>query len=182
MRIFHISVPLVCLIYHFILVVITIVNYVVFARLQQTPAELRGAYLAFSAIEAVAFGGFGGPLFVYAYKYGKTSTARIGRLLCGVSIMFLFSSLPMLIIELVQLLSFNGELRHALDGTVFLLHGIAAAFGGCTAWFAYMRVVARHLQSWRGPERQIVDDSDNFRSREVQLRLVKRSQQQPETI
>lgn len=171
-----------CLIYHFIVVIITIVNYVVFARLQNTPQELRDAYLGFSIIEVVAYGGCAAPLFVYAYKYGKTSTARLGRLHGGIAIMFFFSSLPLLIIELVQLLTLNSGLVSALDGVVFLLHGIAAAFGGFISWFAYMRIVARYLQRWRGPERQIADDAENGPGKEVQLRLVHRSPSQPETI
>ncbi|CBZ28374.1 conserved hypothetical protein [Leishmania mexicana MHOM/GT/2001/U1103] len=182
MHIFRISVPLMCLFYHFILVIISFANYIVFVRLQSTSRALRDAYLAFCVVETVAYGACAGPLFVYSYKYGKTSTSRIGRLLCGIVVMFLLASLPMTIIEMTLFLSFDLELRHALDGTVFFLHAIAAAFGGFISWFAYMRVVARFLQRWRGPERQIPDDSEIPPTTDVQLHLVKRSQWQPETI
>ncbi|GET89929.1 hypothetical protein, conserved [Leishmania tarentolae] len=182
MHIFRISVPLMCLFYHFILVIISFVNYVIFVRRQDTSQALRDAYLAFCVVETVAYGTCAGPLFVYAYKYGKTSTTRLGRLLLGIAVMFLLSSLPMMCIEMAQFLSFDSEIRHVLDGTVFFLHAIAAVCGGVTSWFAYMRVVARSLQRWRGPERQILDDSEIPPTINAQLHLVKRSQWQPETI
>ncbi|KPA85567.1 hypothetical protein ABB37_01831 [Leptomonas pyrrhocoris] len=182
MHFFKLSVPLACLIYHFILVTITQVNYVLFIRFQNTALELRQAYLAFSVIGIVAYGACAGPLFVYAYKYGSTWSLRLGRLLCGIAVMFVFSSLPMLIIELVQLLYFDGHFKHALDGMCFVLHLLAAGAGGCTSWFAYLRAAARCLQNWRGPERQIVDEAENIPTKEFQLKLVKRSQLQPQTI
>ncbi|KAG5499739.1 hypothetical protein GH5_03873 [Leishmania sp. Ghana 2012 LV757] len=182
MHIFRISVPLVCLFYHFIVVIITFVNFAIFVRLQITSEKRRDAYLAFSVIEAVAYGACAGPLFVYAYKYGETPTARMGCLLWGIAIMFLFSSLPLLIIELIQFLSSGYQLRHTLDGIVFFLHGIAATVGGCTSWFAYMHVVARDLQRWRGPERQIAEDSENLFGKDAELGLVKCFQRQSEAI
>ncbi|CAJ1009880.1 hypothetical protein Q4I28_005194 [Leishmania naiffi] len=182
MRVLRISVPLMCFFYHFVVMIVTFVNYIIVVRLQDSPQVLRSAYLAFCVIEAVAYATGAGPLFVYSYKYGKTSADRLSRLLCGIAIMFLFSSVPMLFIEVAQFLSFDYQFRHPLDGTVFFLHGIAWIFGGCIAWFAYMRVVADYLQRWRGPERQIIDDSGIMPSKDVQLHLVKRSQRQPKSI
>ncbi|CAC9501612.1 conserved hypothetical protein [Leishmania infantum JPCM5] len=182
MHIFRVSVPLMCLFYHFVVVIISFANYIIFVKLQGTPRALCDAYLALCVVETVAYGACAGPLFVYSYKYGKTSTARLGRLLGGIVVMFLLSSLPMVIIETALFLSFDLELRHSLDGTVFFLHATAAVFGGFTTWFAYMRVVARFLQRWRGPERQIADDSEIPPTKDVQLHLVRRSQWQPETI
>lgn len=182
MHLFKLSVPLACLIYHFILVIITLVNYVVFVRYQTMDPMLRQAYLAFSIIGIVAYGACSAPLFVYAYKYGRTWSLRLGRLLIGIAVMFLLSSLPMLIIELVLLLSFDGNFRYPLDGICFILHLLAAGAGGCTSWFAYLRAAARYLQNLRGPERQITDEAENIANKEFQLRLVRRSGTQPQTI
>lgn len=182
MHLFKLSVPLACLLYHFILVIITLVNYVVFVRYQDTALELRQAYLAFSVIGIVAYAACSAPLFVYAYKYGRTWSLRLGRLLIGIAVMFCCSSMPMLIIELIQLLGFDGNFKHPLDGICFILHMLAAGVGGCTSWFAYLRAAARYLQDWRGPERQIVDEAENIPNRDFQLRLVRRTQLQPRTI
>ncbi|KPI88300.1 hypothetical protein ABL78_2599 [Leptomonas seymouri] len=182
MHLFKLSVPLACLLYHFILVIITLVNYITFVRYQNTAQELRTAYLAFSVIGIIAYGTCSAPLFVYAYKYGRTWSLRLGRLLLGIAVMFLFSSLPMLVIELVQLLLFDCKFKHPLDGMCFVLHLIAAGVGGCISWFAYLRAAARCLQNWRGPERQITDEAENMPNKEFQLKLVKRSQLQPQTI
>lgn len=182
MHLFKLSVPLACLLYHFVLAIITLMNYVVFVRFQDIVSELRQAYLAFSIIGIIAYVVCSAPLFVYAYKYGRTWSLRLGRLLIGIAVMFLFSSLPMLIIELVQLLYFGGKFKHPLDGICFILHLLAAGAGGCTSWFAYLRAVTRYLQDWRGPERQIVDDTENIPNKEFQVRLVRRSQLQPQTI
>ncbi|KAG5474912.1 hypothetical protein CUR178_04362 [Leishmania enriettii] len=182
MHFFRISVPLVCLLYHFIVVIITFVNFATFVRLEITSEKLRDAYLAFSVIEAVAYGACAGPLFVYAYKYSETPTARMGCLLCGIAIMFLLSSLPLLMIELIQFLFLGYQPRHPLDVIVFILHGVAATVGGCTSWFAYMHVVARGLQRWRGPERQIAEESENVFGKDVQLGLVKCFRRQSEAI
>lgn len=182
MHFFKLSVPLACLFYHFILVIITLVNYVIFVRFQDTALPLRQAYLAFSVIGIVVYAACSAPLFVYAYKYGRTWSLRLGRLLIGIAVMFMFSSLPMLIIELVQLLYFKGNFKHPLDGICFILHLLAAGAGGCTSWFAYLRAAARFLQDWRGPERQITEKSENMPNRDFQFRLVRRSQAQPQTI
>lgn len=162
MHIFGVSVPLCCMFYHFIVTVLTLVDYIVYVRTEnRVDQSLPKVHLACAIIGLVTFGAGGAPLFLYGYKYGLTRQARMDRLLSGIACMFLGSSLPMLIIELVIMLAFNFSFAYPLDGMVFVLHAIAALVGGLISWFAYLRVVSRALHNFRGPERQILDVEDS---------------------
>lgn len=181
MHFFKASVPLFCLYFHIIVVTLSLANYIAFVRVQKIDSPLKMSYIAFAVIQIVAYALGAGPLFLYAYKYGKSAASRLGRLLGGIGVMFIFSSLPMVIIEMIMLLSI-GEFRSSLDAIVFFLHAIAAAIGGCISWFGYMRFIATQLHKWRGPERQITEDWDHTPDKDPQLMLVRRLRDQPTTI
>lgn len=182
MHVLGASVPLMCLFWHFITTTTTLVDYVVFVRLQNMPEDIKTAHFAFSIIGLFAYGACAAPLFVYSYKYGSSHPRRLSRLLTGIGVMFPLSSLPMVIIELIILLYFDSQFQYPLDGMLFILHAIAAIFGGATSWFAYMRVAAQYLHRKRGPERQIVDETERNANTEPQLTFTSRLPGQPDVI
>lgn len=73
LRVFGVPIALLCLYWHFITTIITVVNYDVYIRHQNVVAGTKKVYLAFSVIGIVCFALIAAPLFVYAYKYAATA-------------------------------------------------------------------------------------------------------------
>lgn len=170
MHVLGVSVPLCCLFFHFVMTVITMVDYVVYIKGEKrAEVALKKAHLGFSIVGLIMYGCCAAPLFVYAYKYGPSVSLRLDRLLGGIGVMFFLSSLPMVVIELILFLSINNQFNYPLDGMIFILHAIAAMVGGSITWFAYMRFAAGLFHRFRGPERQVVDDAERTPKRPQQV-------------
>ncbi|EPY36999.1 hypothetical protein STCU_00299 [Strigomonas culicis] len=98
-------VQLVCLYWHFIVVILSIVNYYVYMRTtDQVVTVLKNANLAFSIIEMISYSTVAAPLLVHSYKYSRTRSGGIARLQGGIATMFLTSSLPKTVIGIIVLL------------------------------------------------------------------------------
>eukprot|EP00796_Vickermania_ingenoplastis_P008629 gene8629-6060_t len=153
MHIAKISPPVFCLVWHFIVNISTIIMaYNVFAV---HDTVLEKVFLAFCIVSVVAYGTVAGPLFVYAYKYGASPAARSGSLLAGIAVMFLLSSVPIVVTMLVIILQRVYVLYYTLFVGSFSLHSVAFVIGLFISWFGYMRAVCNSFHRWRGPERQI---------------------------
>lgn len=145
-RILGVPIALLCLYWHFITTIITVVDYDVYIRHINGYIEIKKAYLAFSIIGIICFALISAPLFVYAYKYATSASWEYSRLTTGIAIMFLSSSLPIFVIELILFISKNEfTITYPLDGIVFISSIVATIFGWIISWFAYMRFVARRL-------------------------------------
>ncbi|CAD2219058.1 hypothetical protein AGDE_04173 [Angomonas deanei] len=95
--------------------------------------------------------------------------------------MAFFSSLPILLIEMIATLQL-GEMTNILDTVVFVLQGIGSLVGMTIGWIAYLRFVSRNLQQFRGPERQIVDENTELPTRTTQIIMVTPVRGQPTHI
>ncbi|KEG11062.1 hypothetical protein DQ04_03021090 [Trypanosoma grayi] len=172
-----------CLIWHLICCVLTIVAYVVWSHTRPQRVEggsWRGAHLAFSVIGMVAYAVGGAPLFVYAYKYGLSYNQRQTRLLCGMAVVFLTWSFPIFVIEM-GMLRREHDYKTPLDGIVFVLSIISAIIGGCVVWFSYMRLVTHYMHQYHGMERQI-DPQSNMAAYPMQPVRASSRAERPDTI
>lgn len=154
MHIAKISAPVFCLVWHFFINIPTIIiAFTIFQKVEDSP--LKKTFLAFSIVSVVVYGAIAAPMFVYSYKYGTSPDNRNGRLLSGISVMFMLSSVPMVVTMLIMVLQNIYIEKYSLFILLFALHSIAFAVGLFISWFAYMRSVAAAFHRWRGPERQI---------------------------
>lgn len=153
MHIARISAPLLCLVWHFIVNIGTVI--IAFNTFESTNTLLKKVFVAFSIVSVVVYAAIAGPLFVYSYKYGSSPGNRNGRLLSGISLMFLFSSIPMEVTMIIIILQKVLLKQYTLFIISYSLHSVAFAVGLFISWFAYMRAVAAAFHRWRGPERQI---------------------------
>lgn len=155
MHFLGISAPIFCLVWHFIVSVSNVILVFTIFDMESDDIITR-AFIAFSIISVIVYASIASPLFVYSYKYGTSMGNRSGRFLSGVSVMFLFSSLPMALSMLAILIT-SAQVNYFF---VFVfevaLQTISFFCGLFVSWFAYMRVVAAAFHKWRGPERQIL--------------------------
>lgn len=162
MHIIGISVPLCCLLWHFIVTIITLVDYIVYVRRSNRLSQtVINTHLAFSIIGLAAYGLAAAPLFVDGYKYGKSKKERTNRLLAGMAVMLVMSSFPMVVVELIVFITFSFPMSLPLRAIVFVLHALGCIVGGSVTWMAYLRATAGFLHRLRGPERQITDDLEH---------------------
>lgn len=104
----------------------------------------------------VIYGGVAAPLFVYSYKYGSSFDTRSARLLGGIAVMFVCSSIPLMGTMLVVILGDTVEVSsYSLFLGSFALHALECSVSLFVSWFGYMAMCASAFHRWRGPERQI---------------------------
>lgn len=157
MHVAKISAPMFVLVWHFLINVFSMVFFFK-GMVDVKPSGTKGALLAFSVIALVVYAFAAAPLLVYSYKYGSSPGNRTSRFLMGVSLMFIFSSLPILYLMkllISQRIVYDIPKVYTYFITFYLLHAISFFLGIFVTWFAYLHTATKLFHAWRGPERQI---------------------------
>lgn len=155
MHLARISIPIFCLSWFFVQTVSNVVLVFTILRIKEKNPTTR-MYQIFSIISVIVYALVASPLFVYSYKYGTSISNRSARLLTGITVMFVFSALPLTLIMAIILINGYDTVYYYFFMFLVALHAISFSFGMFVSWFAFLRVVAARFHRWRGPERQIL--------------------------